>query len=202
MSSNLSTALPVEVLAHLLGWTTEAHWLHLRLLSRNWFSAVVCLMELELTAQTSDGAWKPQLKRTISHRLLPVSSSFMSPEVHQSVCAAHFSGGCGTVSERDLMLIASHFPRLEQLSCRGTVTDTVLRKIEEHARLKSLDLLEGKCVTDLGLRELSKLPSLTSLTVVEGLADYRRQSGCVIEALHSENPSLRRVRRDHGRWVG
>jgi hypothetical protein len=81
MTLNSSLALPAEVIARLLQWTTDAQWLQVRLLSQKWRSAVVCLMEGELCAQTSsDGIWKPPLLRTVVRRLLLVSAPSCQPK--------------------------------------------------------------------------------------------------------------------------
>ncbi len=123
----LSVALPVEVLAHVLGWTTEVQWLQFRLLSRKWAAAVACLLEGGLTAQTStDGVWEPHLRTTAIRRLLLVSAPIMPPEVLQSVSAVKL---CSNVSEREVTVIVDHFPRLKCLLCPQTVSDTGLREI-------------------------------------------------------------------------
>jgi hypothetical protein len=169
-SNSSAFALPVEVMAHLLRWTMEKQWLRLRLLSRKWCSAVACLMEGELTAQTYGGAWKPLCQRTVVRRLLLVSAPFMSPEVLHSVSAVHL--GIWNVEspkskpiEAELKLISVHFPRLEEFFCPGSVTDTGLENLVQRAPLKLLDLTGCKNVTEKGLREVSKLGTLTSLNL-------------------------------------
>ncbi len=73
--------------------------------------------------------------------------------------------GWDRASERELTLIAFHFPWLEQLCCPTTVTDAALREIASHLSLTSLDLARCTRVTDLGLGEVSKLSSMTALNL-------------------------------------
>jgi hypothetical protein len=160
--------VPVEVMAHLLGWMTEPQWLQLRGLSRKWRSAVGCRMEGELSAQTSsDGTWKPPLRRTIARRLLLVSTPFMSPELKLGSAAYLGDGLSCQVAEREIVLIADHFQGLEQFVCPETITDTGLGDLAKRFPLKSLGLISCTRVTDLGLHEVSKFSALKSLDLTQ-----------------------------------
>jgi hypothetical protein len=143
MVPNSSVTLPVEVMAHILGWTTEEHLLQLRLLSQKWYSAVASLMEGELSAQTSsDGTWKPSLRRKVARRLLVVCAPFMPAEVLRGVTAAHLSDGCtcetrvgGYVSAQETVLVAERFAGVEHLICPQSVTDTALQVVRSDFNL-------------------------------------------------------------------
>jgi hypothetical protein len=192
MSSSF-VELPVEEMAHLLGWASEGEWLQIRVLNRRWVSAVACLMEGELSEQISyDGEWSPPLRRKLVRRLLLLSTPLMSAEVLQSVSALHLSASLAKpscqVSERELSLIADHFPSVERLFSSyttymdsheidglpmesrnllgwGNLTDICLRVVSKLSALTFLNLAWCKTITDARLVEVGKLGALTSLSL-------------------------------------
>ncbi len=198
--------LPVECIAHALGWLTEWDYalealLQARLVSKKWHQAVVELVQCQMSSngdlrrKEEGGLWQPTPgSGQKPHRLALVSAPFMSDEFLRSIQGVDLCKLGEEVQDRTIRELSRGCHHIIGLRLFGNaeLTSQCLEWLSQFSNLTSLDVSGCEDLCRGGLQKIASLP-LRSLKMafcgevaVGPLSQFRELteldlSGCEVE---------------------